>query len=729
MFGANGSPTASSSRSSPRMRPRMSPRSSPRSSPRISPRMSPRTSPRSSPRMSPRSSPPTMSSRPSSPMASFQVYNSVKSPTPSDMKAAINGVPFPNGDGGCSWAQRPSAKDELKNAQFHDSARTNSFERHMPQNDATSMDVDPSSEPQGETMTFFKDTFATEVMKVMYTMRNNRMLTDVALEVGDKVLWAHKIVLAASSSYFTAMFTGGLKETNMTRVKLEGVCPSSMDQLIHFMYTGEVGVSDSTVCTLLCAAMMFQVTHVVDVCCLFLEKQLDPINAIGISNFAEKFSVWKLHESANQYIVHHFSSISQEEEFLQLSTRQLVQLVSSDELDVQEEKDVYNAVLKWVSYKEDDRSPLMESILHSVRCQYLTPNFLREQMKNCDLLKRMPSCKEYLAKIFKDLTLHVKPRVQRRTPKAKRIIFVAGGFHVHSLDTLEAYNVDDGTWTKLASLLLPRSGLGGLFLKGFFYAIGGRNNHPSNGGRFDNNLVDRYDPSTNSWRPCSPLSIARNRVSVAVMDDLIYAIGGSYNQEYHDSVEYYDPNSDAWNKIASMNTARLATGVAVVNRLMYAIGGFNGFQRLNTVECYHPENGRWSYVAPMKYARSGAGVASIGQYIYVAGGFNGTGQITSLERYDTETNTWEELSPLPFPRSALTLTAVDHLLYAIGGFDGSKFCEYCLIYDTKTDTWSQGMKMNEPKSGHASALFYQRCGHQCSHIDSISDALQASSSS
>ncbi|CAB0040312.1 unnamed protein product [Trichogramma brassicae] len=155
--------------------------------------------------------------------------------------------------------QRPSANDKFRNAQFPDSARANSFEGHVPHDDATRpMDVDPSGEPQGETMTFVKETFASEVMKVMYTMRNNRMLTDVALEVGDKVLWAHKIVLAASSSYFTAMFTGGLKETNMARVKLEGVCPTSVDQLIHFMYTGEVGVSEKSVCTLLCAAMMLQ---------------------------------------------------------------------------------------------------------------------------------------------------------------------------------------------------------------------------------------------------------------------------------------------------------------------------------------------------------------------------------------------------------------------------------------------------------------------------------------
>lgn len=47
----------------------------------------------------------------------------------------------------------------------------------------------------------------------------------------------------------------------------------------------------------------------------------------------------------------------------------------------------------------------MEHILCAVRCQYLTPNFLKEQMKNCDVLKKAPACREYLAQIFK--VLHV----------------------------------------------------------------------------------------------------------------------------------------------------------------------------------------------------------------------------------------------------------------------------------------------------------------------------------
>lgn len=202
---------------------------------------------------------------------------------------------------------------------------------------------------------------------------------------------------------------------------------------------------------------------------------------------------------------------------------------------MQEEREVYNAVLKWVKYDEDARYPKMEHILFAVRCQFLTPNFLKEQMRNCAVLKKVPACREYLERIFKDMTLHKKSGVRERKPNTTRMIFISGGYYRHSLDILESFNVDDQKWTALPALRVPRSGLGAAFLKGQFYAVGGRNNSP--GSSYDSDWVDRYDPVTEEWRPCAPMSVPRNRVGVAVMDELLYAVGGSAGSEYHNSVE------------------------------------------------------------------------------------------------------------------------------------------------------------------------------------------------
>lgn len=129
-------------------------------------------------------------------------------------------------------------------------------------------------------MTFCIPDYLKEAMKMMFMMRSHHMLTDVILEVGSELFHAHKVVLAAASPYFKvhfkkiwigglkllttsillqAMFTGGLKECEMTRVKLLDVSPTAMARLMSFMYTGQIRVTEVTVCQLLPAATMFQV--------------------------------------------------------------------------------------------------------------------------------------------------------------------------------------------------------------------------------------------------------------------------------------------------------------------------------------------------------------------------------------------------------------------------------------------------------------------------------------
>uniref|UniRef100_A0A8C3CI92 Uncharacterized protein n=1 Tax=Cairina moschata TaxID=8855 RepID=A0A8C3CI92_CAIMO len=59
-----------------------------------------------------------------------------------------------------------------------------------------------------------------------------------------------------------------------------------------------------------------------------------------------------------------------------------------------------------------------------------------------------------------------------------------------------------------------------------------------------------------------------------------------------------------------MLTRRIGVGVAVLNRLLYAVGGFDGTARLRSAECYHPERDAWRAIAPMASIRSGAGLGA-----------------------------------------------------------------------------------------------------------------------
>lgn len=49
----------------------------------------------------------------------------------------------------------------------------------------------------------------------------------------------HRVVLAAASSYFAAMFTAGMIESHMQHIVIHQVEANALQQLVTFCYTGE----------------------------------------------------------------------------------------------------------------------------------------------------------------------------------------------------------------------------------------------------------------------------------------------------------------------------------------------------------------------------------------------------------------------------------------------------------------------------------------------------------
>ncbi|XP_077981153.1 kelch-like ECH-associated protein 1 [Glandiceps talaboti] len=547
-----------------------------------------------------------------------------------------------------------------------------------------------------------------EAFQVMNELRYNRHLCDVTIQVDSKEFYAHKVVLASSSPYFKAMFTSGYSECAKDVVELKETHPCVFARLIDFAYTSTILINEWNVLKLLTTAIMFQMNHVVNACCQFLEQQLDPSNCIGIAEFAKEYSLTELQEEAMGYICKNFCEVSKSEEFMNLNLYQLVMLVSRDCLDVTCESEVYNACIEWIRFDEKTRRACFDKLLgRGIRCSQLTPCFLKKQLQHCDIVNCEPKCKDYLVKIFQDLTLHKKSCEKSRKPPSHCVIYSSGGYLRHSLSAMECYYPESNSWVRLADLPEPRSGLSAVTIHGTFYAIGGRNNSPD--GNMDCNSVEAYDPVTNTWKSLQPMNFRRNRVGVGIIDGLLYAVGGSQGCQHHNSVERYDPNQDKWSQVASMHARRIGVGCAVVNRLLYAVGGYDGTNRLRCVECYYPEKDEWKCVASMNTARSGAGVTSVDNHVYAIGGYDGTSQLSSVERYDIETDTWTYVASMNSRRSALSVAVLDGKLYALGGYDGSDFLASVEMYNAEANSWTVVTQMSTGRSGAGVAVGMEPC--------------------
>lgn len=180
------------------------------------------------------------------------------------------------------------------------------------------------------------------------------------------------------------MFTGELAESRQTEVTIRDIDEQAMELLIDFCYTSYILVEETNVQTLLPAACLLQLQEIQDVCCEFLKRQLDPSNCLGIRAFADTHSCRELLRIADKFTQHNFQEVScsfndsglnifislflplqvtESEEFLLLPVNQLIDIISSDELNVRSEEQVFNAVLAWVKYNVAERRGHLPQVL------------------------------------------------------------------------------------------------------------------------------------------------------------------------------------------------------------------------------------------------------------------------------------------------------------------------------------------------------------------------------
>lgn len=85
---------------------------------------------------------------------------------------------------------------------------------------------------------FSSDKHAQLILAQINKMRNGQHFCDVQLEVGKETFRVHRLVLAASSPYFAALFTGGMKESSKDVIQILGVGAEIFQLLLDFIYTG-----------------------------------------------------------------------------------------------------------------------------------------------------------------------------------------------------------------------------------------------------------------------------------------------------------------------------------------------------------------------------------------------------------------------------------------------------------------------------------------------------------
>ncbi|OWA51508.1 Kelch-like ECH-associated protein 1 [Hypsibius exemplaris] len=373
-------------------------------------------------------------------------------------------------------------------------------------------------------------------------------LCDVKLQAGRHIFPAHRIVLAAASSYFRAMFTMGMKEASEDIVRMEKICPRILGKLIDFCYTSEITIGEKFVCKILPAAVMLQMQHVIDCCCHFLESQLDPCNALGIADFANQHGCTSLTKTAREFIDKHFADVSESEEFLQQSVCQLINLIKRDELVVKSESEVYNAVMLWIKYDEKNRRPHLEDIVYVVRCYFLSPDFLEQQLKSCEVLKSHPNCRQRSVKVLTGR------------------VYAAGGGSAYSTQALGLVPRGHVLADADAVAYLSQWSLRGFCSRpSSTWPVDAAPSRKATRTRLPWTRTTRFPTLGGPAAQCLWRGVARGR---RPRQPILRGRRCRCRRPSIDREKRYNPNDETWSPIADMSRARLGLGVASLNRLL-----------------------------------------------------------------------------------------------------------------------------------------------------------------
>ncbi|KAI0226985.1 Kelch-like protein 25 [Lamellibrachia satsuma] len=523
----------------------------------------------------------------------------------------------------------------------------------------------------------------------MHRLRQSEKFTDVTLQSGDVHIRCHRNVLAVASDYFKAMFRCGLEESTSGTVPLT-MEPEILTSIVDYMYTGEIELTADNVESLFKAGDFLQLDTLKVACENFMLKKVESANCVGFSKFATLYQLNNLQQKARRVMQSEFKTVALNEEFKELSCKELIEFIKDDDVNVEDEDVVFNAVLDWVRHDLNNRKSFLQTIIEHVRLPYCTSNYLRHIDAKYDLFT--PKCYAHIieALLFQADIVHQHEMVSCRTvPRTnflkKSCLLVFGGQIWEQVkqdienNYCQYYMEDTSCWQSLSQL--PQS-VGSLYNvcrvdRGLLLTGGFKNCAESQ--------CWLYDLATKKWEPMPPHTTARYYHRSVSLGECVYVLGGKgVDDTVLASAECLNVKRNQWMSLANMPQAVFAPSVVTYNNKIYVFGGRDvENEDLCCTQVFDTTRGEWSTLSDMPEVCSIGAAVTLNDFIYVVGGHNRT-----CLKYDPALDNWTKLNrPSQSHGNAPAVVWRGSILVA-GGDCSEDETSGIEQYDRLTDTWS-----------------------------------------
>ena len=505
--------------------------------------------------------------------------------------------------------------------------------------------------------------------------RRQDHLCDITLMTKDgKEFKGHRNVLSAASPFFSKLLQSNMKENREGIVRFKEISGAVMEDVLEFIYTGSVEETQANSKDLIVAANYLLIPELKKLSGRFLEQQMAKSNCISTFYFAEIHQCDELVTKTSEFIHANFASVAEMEEFLNLEAKEVERWISSDEISVAVEADVFKIVLKWIEQNKSERKAWFEQLFRHVRLAFLSRDFLLDVVTN-ELMEENLDCFKLISKAIKETGFSSEEnRLQspRKGLETRAIVARAGKYTF-------CYLPEKDEWKCLADGLSERNHIVKMLsYRDQLYAF-------LSGGK-----VERYDPVFDCWSSLDHLELpTKDPAKVTLVRGEIYFIEVNRSSE-KSTIKRFNVERCLWETVLSSHEGcRVGSCVVVAGNHLYFCGGWLEDNCVAKAERFDTVENKWEEIANMQQERENAfGVATEGK-VFVAGGREDrTWHIRTCEMFNISTNEWHFTGSLTVARSYGSMVCLKGTLYVLGGTDNDgDSLSSVECYDPTEDKW------------------------------------------
>ncbi|XP_059158695.1 kelch-like protein 8 [Physella acuta] len=226
-----------------------------------------------------------------------------------------------------------------------------------------------------------------EIMKCLGSMWTDKMFLDFTIKIQDNTVACHKLVLAACSEFFQALFRSGMREVTENCVVLKDVSYEIFQLILKTLYTGVNVLTLDNFIHVWRAVHMLQINFMIKMCERFAAYSITMDNWENIYETAKLFGSTIVLDKFYRFMLSNFDQISLSSTYLQLTSNEVRNLIKSQDLCVSSEDIVLESVIRWVD------------------CY--APNKANTDIKNTNIIVDIETDESELEKVPSDNSLNV----------------------------------------------------------------------------------------------------------------------------------------------------------------------------------------------------------------------------------------------------------------------------------------------------------------------------------